>query len=120
MAIMTAGLLTRFIKRMLPDARQLLTSGIRIGGGACILGIAHYLPLPWHDWAATLGKVAIVLGVFPLITRPEGVVTDAIADLVSKPDAREKVRLWWTLQTTFNGDQQAMDRVHRNVSGRHE
>lgn len=91
---MQGGLLTRFLRRMLPDTRQLLTSGIRIGGGVSVFGIAHYLPLPWHDWAETLGKVAIVLGLFPLITKPEGVVTEAIADLITKPEARDKVRAW--------------------------
>lgn len=109
------------IRLMLPEKRQLLNSSILCAMGGSVMWGAGFLPPSPAHWVVSTGGLFLVYsGIAPLITRPVGVVTDAIADglLTRTKRHRDCFKLWWILQSRFDGDRQAMDRVFRNVGGR--
>lgn len=110
-----ACMLTRFILRCLPDGMQVIHSGIRLVGAGVLFYLATWLAEPWHGWVQFTGKFWVIYALIPLATKPEGVVVDALAQLLALQEAREKLHLWWILQWHFHGDRQAMDRVMRSV-----
>ena len=106
------------IRRMLPEPRQALNSSILCAMGGSVMWSAGFVPPSPVHWVVSTGGLFLPYsGLAPLITRPVGVVTDTIADWLlgkTKPH-RDCFKLWWLLQTRFDGDRQAMDRVFRNI-----
>lgn len=110
-------MIASFIGRMLPERRQVLNSSILSAmGGSVIWGATFVPPSPAHWVVQTGGLFLVYSGLAPLITRPVGVVTDAIADwmLGLTQPLRQRAKDWWLLQWHFHGDRQQLDRVMRN------